>query len=197
MASTIDICNQALVKLGSTRIASLTDDSKQAGSLSAIYEVKLRAELAAYPWTFAMDRAELPASAQAPAFGWRYQYPQPADFLRMVEVGEYFVLYQPDLTLFALEGRNILCDEGSPLRIRYIKYVENAGLYPALFVEALACRLAAELAEDLTQSLSKRDAMEQAYERAIRIAKRSNAIQLPPQPTPEDTWLLARRGARG
>lgn len=197
MASTIDICNQALVKLGSTRIASLTDDSKQAGALNAVYEVKLRAELAAYPWTFAMDRAEIPASSTAPAFGWAYAYPLPADFLRMVEVGEYYVLYQPDITLFALEGRNILCDEGSPLRIRYTKYVSNAGLYPALFVEALACRLAAEVAEDLTQSLSKREAAEQAYERAIRMARRANAIQLPPQPTPEDTWLLARRGVRG
>jgi hypothetical protein len=197
MASTIDICNQALVKLGSSRIASLTDDSKQAAALSTIYETKLRAELAAYPWTFAMDRVALPAAAASPSFGWLYQYPLPTDFLRMVEVGEYFVLYQPDITMFALEGRNILTDEGSPLRIRYIKYVANTGLYPALFVEALACRLAAELAEDLTQSLSKREAMEGAYERAIRIAKRSNAIQLPPQPTPEDTWLLARRGARG
>lgn len=197
MASTIEIWNRALVKLGSSRVSSTTEDSKQAAALNAVYETVLRAELAAYPWTFAMDRAELPASATSPAFGWLYQYPLPTDFLRMVEVGEYFVLYQPDITMFALEGRNILTDEGSPLRIRYIKYVANAGLYPALFVESMACKLAAEVCEDLTQSLSKREAMEQAYERAIRIAKRSNAIQLPPQPTPEDTWLLARRGARG
>lgn len=197
MASTIEICNQALTKIGSTRITSLLDDSKQAASLNAIYDIKRQAELAAHPWVFAMGRAQLPALATAPLFGWAREFPLPTDFLRMVEVGEYFVLYQPDVVLFEIEGNSILCDEGSPLNIRYVKNITNAGLFTALFVEVLACRLAAELAEDITQSLSKRQAAEEAYEKAVRAARRANAIQLPPQPTPEDTWLLARRQVRG
>jgi hypothetical protein len=145
MASTIDIWNQALTKLGSTRITSEADDSKQAQSLSAIYDITLASELAAHPWTFAMTRARLPASVTAPAFGWQKAYPLPSDYLRMVEVGEYYVLYQPDQTLFQIEGAEILCDEVSPLNIRYIKSITNAGLFPALFTEAMACRLAAEV----------------------------------------------------
>ncbi len=197
MASTIDIWNLALTRLGSTRVTSAADESKQAQSLAAIYDTVRLSELAAHPWVFAMTRAQIPASATAPPYGWTKAYPLPTGFLRMVEIGEYFVLYQPDLVLFEIEGREILCDEGSPLRIRYIQDITNAGLFTPLFVDALAFRLAFELAEDLTQSLSKRDAAEKAYEMSIRKARRANAIQLPPQPTPEDTWLLARRQVRG
>lgn len=197
MASTIEIWNLALTRLGSTRVTSLTDESKQARSLDAIYDAVRLSELAAHPWVFAMTRAQLPASSTAPTYGWTKAYPLPAGFLRMVEVGEYYVLYQHDMTLFEIEGRQILCDEASPLRIRYIQDITSAGLFTPLFVDALACRLAAELAEDLTQSLSKRKAAEEAYEMAIRKARRANAIQLPPQPVPEDTWLLARRQVRG
>lgn len=117
MASQTDICNQALTKIGAERILAITDDTKSARSLSAIWSVKRDAELAAQPWTFAITRAQLPASATAPLFGWNYAYPLPADYLAMVEVGENYVFYQGDpQPLFALEGGSILTDQGSPLK---------------------------------------------------------------------------------
>mgnify|MGYP000122455751 FL=1 len=197
MASTVEIYNLALTKIGAARITDPGDEAKGAQSLSAVYDITRKNELANHPWTFAMARARLPALSTAPAFGWTAAYRLPANFLRMVEVGESFVLYQQDLRLFEIEGRTILCDESSPLNIRYIVDIDNPGLFSAPFVEAFACKLAAVVAEDLTQSLSKRQAAEEAYEKAIRAARRSNAIQLPPQPVPEDTWTLARRGLRG
>jgi hypothetical protein len=197
VASTVEIYNLALTKIGASRITDPGDEAKGAQSISAVYDITRKNELANHPWTFAMTRAQLPALGAAPTFGWLAAYQLPADFLRMVEVGEYYVLYQQDIKLFEIEGRNILCDEASPLKIRYVADIENPGLFSAPFVEAFACKLAAVVAEDITQSPTKREAAEQAYERAIRAARRSNAIQLPPQPTPEDTWTLARRGVRG
>lgn len=197
MASTVEIYNLALTKIGASRITDIGDEAKGAQSLSAVYDITRKSELAIHPWTFAMARVRLPALTATPAFGWASAYQLPSDFLRMVEVGEYYVLYQQDMKLFEIEGRNILCDESSPLNIRYLADIDNPGLFSAPFVEALACKLAAVVAEDITQSPTKREMAEQAYERAIRAARRSNAIQLPPQPTPEDTWTLARRGARG
>ncbi len=192
MASQTDICNQALTKIGAERILAITDDTKSARSLSAIWSVKRDAELAAQPWTFAITRAQLPASAAAPVFGWNYAYPLPADYLAMVEVGENYVFYQGDpQPLFALEGGSILTDQGSPLNIRYISRVTNTGLYPALFAEALACRLAAELCETMTQSLPKREAAWAERKQAIREAKRVNAIEQPPRYIPPGTWERA------
>ena len=49
MTSVVGICNLALTKLGAARITSLTDDTKQARALNAIYEATRDAELAAQP----------------------------------------------------------------------------------------------------------------------------------------------------
>jgi len=198
MASTVDICNQALTKLGASRITSLLDDTKQARSLNAIFETKRDAELAAHPWTFAITRAQIPASSTAPAFGWAKAYPLPAGYLALVEVGEDYVFYQSDAgPLFQIEGGSILTDEASPLRIRYTQRITNSGLLPALFVEALACRLAAEVAEDLTQSLSKRTQAWEEYKQAIRAARKTNAIEQPPRLPPPASWLRALQDQGG
>lgn len=198
MASSVAICNQALVKVGAERITSLLDDDESAKVLNAIYEIKRDAELAAHPWTFAIKRASIPASSTAPAFGWAYSYPLPADYLALVEVGENFTFYDsPTGALFALEsdpatgGMAILTDQPTPLDIRYIYKVTNPGLFPAPFVESFACRLAAEIVERRTQSLPKRQQAWDEYRMAIRTARRMNAIEQPAKQIPASSWVRA------
>lgn len=196
MASKVEICNQALTKAGAARIVSLDDDAESAKVLKAIYNVKLDAELAAQPWTFAIKRERLPASSTAPAFGWFYKYPVPSDYLAMVEVGEDYVFYDTDAgSLFQLEGDDsgvvIVTNQGSPLNVRYVRRMTSPGVYPALFVEAFACRLAIEICERLTQNLSKRQQAWDERKVAIREARRVNAIEQPPRKVPPSSWLRA------
>lgn len=192
MASVVQICNQALTKIGALRITDLLDDTPSARLMSAIYEIKRDAELAAHPWTFAITRAEIPALATAPGFGWLREFTLPADCLRLVEVGEDYTFYASTTgPLYQREGNAILSDTESPLAIRYVQRVTNTGLFSPLFVEALACRLAAEAVEERTQNLSKREAAWKEYSRAIREAKRGNAIEQPPQQPAESSWVQA------
>jgi hypothetical protein len=198
VTSSVGICNQALVKIGAERITSLLDDDENAKVLNAIYEVKRDAELTAHPWTFAIKRAQIPASSTAPAFGWARSFPLPADYLTLVEVGEDYTFYDSDTgALFALEsdpatgGMSILTDQPSPLNIRYIFKVENPGRYPATFVESFACRLAAEITERRSQSLSKRQQAWDEYKFAIRTARRMNAIEQPAKRIPAGSWVRA------
>ena len=197
MASQTDICNQALVKVGASRITSLSDDTRQARTLNAIYAVKRDAELAANPWTFAIKRASIPASSIAPTFGWARAFPLPSDYLAMVEVGEDYTFYNSNTgALFAIEtdangGVAILTDQTSPLNIRYIYRVATAGLFSPLFVESLACRLAAEICEELTQSQSKKEALWKERTQAVREARRINAIEQPPRINPPQSWERA------
>lgn len=197
MASEVTICNQALVKVGAARITALTDDTKQARALNAIYAVKRDAELSANPWTFAIKRAQIPASSTAPAFGWSYAYPLPSDYLALVEVGEDFTYYDSDSgALFSIETDSngslaILTDQTTPLNVRYVYRVTNTGLFTSLFVEALACRLAAEVCEELTQSASKKEALWAEYKRSLREARRLNAIEQPPRKNPTTSWERA------
>ena len=196
MASTVQICNLALTKLGAARITSLQDNTKQARSLNAIFEQVRDAELAAHPWSFAIKRAEIPASSTAPAFGWSYAYPLPSDYIKLVQVGDTFAFYDSGDTgaLFDVEGGAVLTDEASPLQIRYVYRVTNSGLFPSMFVQSLACRLAAEVAEDLTQNLSKRQQAWEERTQAIREAKRANMIERPPQRVGVLSWARALMG---
>lgn len=196
MASAVQICNQALTKLGAERITDLLDDTRNARVMNAIFEVKRDAELTAHPWTFAIRREELPALSTAPIYGWARSFLLPTDCVRLVEVGEDFALYDSDTgALFQVESdpttgrQTILTDESSPLRIRYVRKEANTGRFPPLFVEALACRLAAESAEEITQNLSKRNAAWEEHAQAIRQAKRVNAIEQPPRKPADGSWV--------
>lgn len=195
MTSQVSIANQALIKVGADRIISIDEDSKQAKILKAIWDAKRDAELAAHPWTFAARRTRLAASSTAPAFGFARAFPLPPTCLRLIEVGQWYVMYQGvDYgPLFAIEGGAVLCDEAAPLEIRYVSRVDEPANWPALFCEALACRLAAEICEALTQSLGKRQQAWDEYKAALRAARQANAIEQPPQPTPANSWWLARQ----
>jgi hypothetical protein len=198
VASQVEIVNQALIKLGAATITSLSENTKPANTMRTVYEVKRDAELAAEPWTFAITRTLLPASATPPAFGWQYSYPLPSDFLKMVEVGEDYVFYDIDNgPLFQIESDGdtgrlaVLTDDAGPLKIRYVRRVTTPGLFPPLFVEAFACRLAAETCEALTQSLSKREQAWGERKEAVSKAKRVNSIEQPPVRRPDSSWVKA------
>lgn len=198
MASQTGICNLAMRKLGAKRITSINDGTEQANVLLDIYDSCLEAELAAHPWTFASTRALIPADATPPPFGWARRFPKPAGFLKMIEIGQGWVFYRSDCgPAFTVEGNAILTDAGSPLQIRYVQRMTNAGDLVPLFVQAFACRLAAESAEAITQNLSKREQAWQEWKEAIRLAKRANDIELPPQAPLPASWELANRGIGG
>lgn len=199
MASQTETCNLALIKLGAARITSLDDGTKQSKIMGQLWNTVRDAEMSAHPWSFAATRALIPASATPPAFGWAYAYPQPTDFLKFIEVGEDWMFYTQvcGSPWFTIEGGAVLTDQGSPLKIRYVRRITNVGAWPASFVEAMACRLAAEACESLTQDLSKREAAWAERKEAVRDAKRTNDIQMPPQRAPASEWELAMRGIGG
>ena len=72
MASKVEICNQALLKLGQPAIMSLDDDSPRARQCFQEFEAALGATLRSYPWPFAIVRKELARRAEKPPFGFAY-----------------------------------------------------------------------------------------------------------------------------
>ncbi len=183
MASSIDIVNRALDKLGESKINTIDDNTERARVMKRAYDRVREAELRAHPWNFAKRRALLPADADAPAFGFDYAYTFPADCLRVLPGVE------DDWTI---EGRKILTDTAAPLQVRYIANLVETGDFDALFVEVFACRLAVECAEKITQSSAKREQAKDEYARALVEARKANAFEEKAQEMPVDTWLLAR-----
>ena len=93
---------------------------------------------------------------------------------------------------FAIEGRVLLANDATA-KIVYIRDVTaNVALWDATFVEAMACRLAVELTQSLAKNMQLKQSLKQDYAEALKEAKRTNAIELPPQTLPDDSWVLAR-----
>lgn len=199
MSSAVDIANSALTKLGAERILSLGDDQKEAREMNALFTMRRDAMLRAYNWSFAMTRMSLSALADGPDWGYTYYYQLPSDCLRVIQVSDEWVPYGladyisgPDNEPYKIEGRKIATDYGAPLKIRYIKRVTETGEFDPMFTEAFACDLAFHAAEAITQSNTKKESAREDKREAILLAIRANAIELPPQVIPDDSWILSR-----
>lgn len=198
MASQVEIANRALTKLGAARITSLTDNNKSARAIAAVWDTVRRAELRKRNWSFALRRGSLPSLADAPAWGFALAYQLPPDFLRLVQVNDIFIV--PSLTdyregddsAYAIEGNQLLTDFPAPLKFRYVADITDPGAFDALFVEAIASKLAYETCYEINQSNQGREAAAQDYRAAISEAMRANAIERPPQGLPDDGWILGR-----
>jgi hypothetical protein len=161
MADETSICNLALAKLAIPPIMALTDDSAQAHFCSRFYNETRDEVLASHRWNFAMRRGQLVKLAEAPAFEWLFAYQLPVDCLRVVQLNGYEQTQRE--SEFTIEGRTLLTNDDAA-RIRYISRVEDGMLYPPLFVDALATKLAAKLSGPLTGSRSMPSELIKEYE---------------------------------
>lgn len=192
MAGKVEIANRALTKLGAERVLLLTDNSKEARTMNSMFDTVFDAELRRHRWKFAIKRATLPALVATPEWGYAYAYQLPADFLALVQVNEYYVRGLKQKTLWTVESGQILTDLPAPLKVRYIRRVDNLALLDPLFVEVVACKLAFEACETLTQSSTKKSAAGDEYSFAITEATRQDAIENPPDELPWGSWNDSR-----
>jgi hypothetical protein len=187
--STVSICNRALDLLGADPITSLEDGSKAANLCQRNFEPSADSVLRLYPWNAALRRARLPALAEAPAWGYRYQYqlpqgPEPALCLRLIEVDNG--------TDYRVEGRRILADYAAPLNILYIGRIIDSANYEPLLAEAVAAKLAVHLAGNLTESASRIEAARDYLRSILAEAKATDAQEGGTSDLVVDAWLAAR-----
>ncbi len=76
-----------------------------------------------------------------------------------------------------------------PLPLLYLARIEDPAYYPPLFVEALALRLAVKMCERITGAPNRRELVWKEYEQAVKLAKRTDYIQLPPQRPADNEWM--------
>ena len=151
-----DIVNRALLKLGQETVIDLTEDNERARAANALYNSVRDTLLSTYRWNFATKRVELEACELTPAFGYKYQYDLPSDFLRLISLPD-----APNNACdnYEIEQQHILTDYKSPLKIIYTARVTRANLFPPYFIEALSCRLAFEMCDRLKQDISRKNTL--------------------------------------
>jgi hypothetical protein len=139
MASSVSICNEALMQLGCDSISSLSGASKGARHCNQFYPTSRDEILERHNWTFAVKRAELATvSGVTPAFGYDYTYQLPSDFLLDIRLEDTAVKYE-------IISDYLNCDE-SEVNLFYLASNELTGSYFALFQAALVERIKSKLA---------------------------------------------------
>ena len=189
MPSSTSVSNFGLQLLGAKRITDLTENSNNARSCSACFELIARAELEKGLWTFSLERATISADAATPSWGRAYSFTLPSDFIRRAPPYNEDVNPVDD---YEIEGQKVYTNMSAPFYLRYVKWVEDVNFWSPLFCIAVGSRMASHMCEEITQSNTKKVAADQAYKDAIREALRTNALQKPPSDTPDSSWITDR-----
>lgn len=193
MASDVEVASMALLGIGSEAITSLDppDNKPNAKTVAQFFPTARDATLREHPWNFAVKRASIAASAEAPAWEFVRAYPMPNDLIRILEVdGEDVAVNR-----WRVEGGSIVTDIVSPLNIRYIARIEDAEAWDPLFVEAMAAKLGAMVAEKLT-GLSEIVQIQNAlFVRKVQQARSMDGFEQTPfntDDTNDYSWLFMR-----
>ena len=197
-ASNVAIANLALTKLGDLRILNLTDNTKPAREVNAVFDMARDYLQRRFSWRYCIKRANLAADTSTPLWDWSYQYPIPSDCLRILQVGQWYP--SPDLSdlistggqEYVLEGKYILSNQAGPLKLRYLSRVTDPVQFDTAFDMAFSAYLAYLVAEPLTASAEQKQIAYNDYRNAIKDAVIANAIENPPESLADQTWILAR-----
>jgi hypothetical protein len=191
MATGVSICSNALLMLGAQTINDFSEPVDRAKIASNLYPTVRDSLLRNHPWNCTIKRVLLAPDATPPAFGYENQFELPADFLRVLEVGQ--AGYQID---YLVEGRHILADAVSvELRYVYLNEIENT--WDASLVELLTLAMAAAMAYPISQSASLQANMESKLEMAKKVARAVDGQEDPPQTLGDERLYAARFGACG
>jgi hypothetical protein len=174
-ASSVQICNIALIRIGVDTIVGLTDSSKQGRLCNTLFQDTFDAILEAFDWVCARAQATLAADATEPTHTWDYRYLMPADpyCLKLLSVCNT----EGEEVPYAIFGRYIYTDEEDGLNISYIKRLTvYADLSPEL-VQATAMKLAQSLLPSFTWTAARKASIDEDYKKAILQAKINGAAQ--------------------
>lgn len=177
-----EICNIALGSIGQGRIDSMSEESEAARNCKLYYDLTRKNLLSMYPWEFAHRNTKL-ALLDKETPGWRFTYAYPAGALVIRKVYDMPFAHQKDdgnpvYTVIAInESQKAICANIENAYCDYTFDVENAGIFPATFVQALAYSLAAALSYPLSRSMDMQQVNYQLAQNAIQQAKYTSAIQ--------------------
>lgn len=164
--SRTDICNLALGLLDEDPIQDLdSQDEPKAAVLRIHFPNSFDSGLLAHPWNSCTGREKLTQDADAPLFGFAYQFTLPADCLTVRKV------VNPDcgkeIDRWSVEAnRKLLCDFESP-GIIYTARVIQIPRLPAYVIEVISYHLALRTARAITGSDTKGQALREELQRTV------------------------------
>lgn len=195
----LGVYNGALRRLGSRKIASLTENREPRRVLDDIWAnggaVKYALERG--EWNFALRAVQGAYDAGITTeFGFQHAFAKPDDFRRLaaLSANEYF---RPPLTNeeYVDEAGYWLADH----EVIYIRYVSSGGAYgfdssrwTEAFTEYLSAYLAHEACERITNSDQKKQLLEREMMKCLSTAKAVDGMQEGVKFLPSGSWSRSR-----
>lgn len=184
--SAVAICSRALMALGARPINSFTENLDQARLAASLYPSARRDLIRQHTWNCCIKRILLAPDVEKPAFGYQYSFTLPADYIRLLSIGEVgeYIDYQ-------VESRKILTNHKS-LKLRYVFSNEDEATYDDSLINLLELQMAAKMAYAITQSTSLAQFKLQEFELALRTAKALDGLENPADTLGESPLLEDR-----
>lgn len=184
MNSEVSICNKALRYLGAPEILSLDQSSREADLCSRHYADTRDELLESYHWNFATSLQSLARMTETPLFNYAYAYRLPTDALRVRTLRNG--------APFMLVSGGIVYTDARPAEAVLTVRVTDPASFPALFVEALARRLASALALPLMGNTRLEQIMLQRFADALDLARLADAAEEDEDIESCSSWLEVR-----
>lgn len=216
----VDICNLALGYLGdSATVASIAppEGSAQARHCARFYPMALALMLEAHEWNFITKRVELALLTECYAPGWRFAYAHPSNANSIISVipkhrYQGFENWRSWDRAFEFErdererwrdfqiemdaqNRQVILSNVCDAIARYTTTQVQPGMFPALFSDALAWKLASMLAGPLLKGEVGAAESKRCLEMFVPTlgqAKEQDANQRHDAPRPEPVWMRDR-----
>jgi len=201
MATQLTLYNEALRVLGETRLASIAetrpvrytlDDVWNGGGVKACLEQGL--------WNFATRSVEIAQDSDlTPAFGMRYAFSKPTDYVRTAAVCSDPNFREPVLR-YADERGYWFCD----LDTLYISYISDASelgsdltLWTPAFATFAAHYFAKQVAPTFVKDKKRLALIFDQEKKALNMARNSDAMNEPTQIPSPSNWTRSRYTSGG
>lgn len=197
MPSQIQIAGWTATLLGETRPSDLSDSTALAEGITEFWDMVRDTLIAQAAWHDFIERVSLAADADAPVWGFDYQYSFNGNVVRPLQIGPYNVgvdlsdYRNADLAEYRIEQRKILTNMGAPLDVKWLINSVDVGLWQPCFAKLMAADLAENLNPRITESDAGAQRLAQWRFRAWSEANVANAIEDPPDPHADSEWIAA------
>jgi hypothetical protein len=193
--SPVDICNIALLRLGTKKIVSFSDTAdSNAQKCASLYDPCRRTVLREFPWNFASQTVSAVLAndeISIPNWDYAYTYPANCNLLKSVfndytnrinKITEVYEIQKSPLT--GDSSKIIVTNCAPPAYVNFSYDVTDTTLFDDYFTSALAWRVAYELAPVITADKQKTQLCFQMYQRDMdqagiqqRMEEHTNPLQ--------------------
>lgn len=200
MADKLSSYNLALHHLKTRRLSSLADRVEARRALDDFWDHVTQLCLEEAQWNFMMRTIQQDASVDVvPAFGWKYAFPKPNDWLRTTMVSTVETFIPPLIDYYDETG--YWYANFTPLYVQYqssdTQYGLNLGAWSAAFTDYQALALAEQACAKITGSnelLGGPMGISARLRKARIKAKSNDAMNEGSREMPTGTWARSRRG---